>query len=516
MPRRPLAVRSPRALVAGLTTLACLACVATSCSTTFQPKGCTTDADCGSYVCDVVGGQAACVAPSAAPIRVGMSAPASGPNQALGIDMKLGVSLALDAQNAAGGVRGRPVVLQFLDDGYQPTLAEQNTRELVAVQSSSASPRCPTTNDPAVSGQPAISTTALDRGPGAVVAFLGNVGTPTMVRAAPVALETGTLFFGAFTGASTILRESTAGACQRWVFNFRTSYANEARATLEYFLRVGVSDDKHLVSFDQNDAFGQAGYDGLVAAYQTLVGNFSPGADPTTPIARFRYTRNDATSVPAQVQAATGYLASLLAGDALPHTVGVLMTDTYGAAADFITGVRQWQLASDAQQSTLQKATRLTLHFSNVSFVGADALAQALIQAGSLQGPSGQVPLTQDVLVSQVVPNYETDGSEVVSTYRKLVAAAQQTPSFTSLEGYIAARVFVAGLLAHAGPFTPDSLVSTFESLPDLGLGIGATSGFSPGNHDYSSSVWGTAITPDGHFTDVYYWIAGTPIQFFE
>ncbi len=493
----------------------CLA-LGAACSPSFHSKACQTDADCGSYVCEIQGAQSACVPLTEASIRVGMSAPATGPNQALGTDMRLGVSLAFDAQNAAGGIRGRQLALVFRDDAYQPPLAEQAARDLVDVQTSADPPRCPTTNDPDVSGQPAVSATALYRGPNAVLAFLGNVGTPTMVRAAPVSLETGTVFFGAFTGATTILRDTTAGTCEKYVFNVRASYASEARATLEYFLRAGVPDYTHLMSFDQNDSFGQAGYGGLVAAYAALKGDFDPSADPTTPIARFRYTRNDATSVPAQVQAATDHLAQLLAADTQAHTVGVMMTDTYGAAADFIIGVRQWQYARDAQQGTLQKATRLTLQFSNVSFVGPNALSQRLIAAGNLQGPSGPVALTEKVLVSQVVPNYESDSSEIVNTYRKLVAGAQQSPTFTSLEGYISARVFIAGLLAHQGPFTPDGLVSTLESLPDLSLGIGASSGFAPGRHDYSKSVWGTAIAPDGHFTNVYFWTEGTPIQFFE
>jgi branched-chain amino acid transport system substrate-binding protein len=349
-----------------------------------------------------------------------------------------------------------------------------------------------------------------------VIAFLGNVGTPTMVRAAPVSLETGTIFFGAFTGATTILRDTTAGPCARWVFNVRASYAEEARATLEYFFLENVPDYEHLVSFDQNDSFGQAGYSGLVAAYTAIKGAFGPSADPTNPIARFRYTRNDTTSVPAQVQGAAAYLATLLAADSAPHTVGVLMTDTYGAAVDFITGLRQWQYANDAQQTSLQKATRLTLLFSNVSFVGPNALAQGLQSAGTLAGPSGLVPYTENVVVSQVVPNYQTDTSDIVSAYRGLVSGAKKTPGFTSLEGYVDARIFIAALTAHQGPFSPESLVQTIENLPDLSLGLGATSGFSATNHNYSETVWGTAINADGTFKDIYFWSDGTPIQLFE
>ncbi len=366
--------------------------LAASCSPNFTAKTCATDSDCGSLVCEMNAGQPACVSPESAALHVGMSAPISGPNQELGTDMKLGVTLAFNAQNAAGGIRGRQLVLDFRDDQYEPDLAEQAARSLVNVQATQRPPRCPTTDDPTVSGTPGVSATALDRGQDAVIAFLGNVGTPTMVRAAPVSLETGTIFFGAFTGANTILRDTSAGACAKYVFNVRASYADEARATLEYFFLEKVPDYQHLISFDQNDSFGQAGYGGLVAAYSAIKGSFPATADATNPIARFRYTRNDTTSVPAQVEGAAAYLTQLLSADTAQHTVGIMMTDTYGAAVDFITGLRQWQFAVDAQQGTLLKASRLTLHFSNGSCVGPHALAQGLKSAGTVLGPAGPVP----------------------------------------------------------------------------------------------------------------------------
>src|SRR5690242_1150593 len=82
------------------------------CSTTFTPLSCATDADCGDgRVCDERDGQPACLAAADAPLKIGVSAPLSGSNQALGTDMKLGISLAFDEQNAAGGIRGRQLVL---------------------------------------------------------------------------------------------------------------------------------------------------------------------------------------------------------------------------------------------------------------------------------------------------------------------------------------------------------------------------------------------------------------------
>src|SRR4051812_36428978 len=86
-----------------------LACVP-SCSSAFHAKSCTSDADCGSgLVCATQATQNACVAAANAPLRVGMSGPVTGPSQELGIEMRKGLLLAFDEQNAKGGVRGRKI-----------------------------------------------------------------------------------------------------------------------------------------------------------------------------------------------------------------------------------------------------------------------------------------------------------------------------------------------------------------------------------------------------------------------
>ncbi|HEY5944137.1 MAG TPA: ABC transporter substrate-binding protein, partial [Kofleriaceae bacterium] len=466
------------------------------CSTEFAPQPCSLDSDCGSgLVCESRDQQPVCVNADDAPLVIGHSSALSGTNQALGTNMKLGIELAFKEKNDAGGIRGRMLQLEFRDDAYDPTTAESAARALMDVQPDSVAPHCPTTMNPPVA--PAISDTALKRGPNAVLAMIGSVGTPTMVRAAPVVVETGSVFFGAFTGAATMLRDDKSGVCKKYIFNVRASYAQEARATLEFFKRKQVggtaTNFENIVSFDQNDTYGQAGYDGLVQAYKDLIGNFPGNADPANPIRRFRYTRNDDTSVPAQAAAAQQYLAMLLQQQSGTVTVGVMMTDTYGSATEFITRLRTWQNASDMEQTNLQKATRLKLYFSNVSFVGPNALAERLMGAGTyaVYGSGQQVSYAEGVVVSQVVPNYQNDNSDVVTKYNQLISASGKTPGFTSLEGYIAARIFIAGLEKHKGTFTTESLVADFETLGDLGLGIGASSGFKPDNHQYSQSVWG-------------------------
>jgi len=485
------------------------------CNTDFAARTCAVDSDCRSgSVCEPRGAELVCVAAKDAPIAIGHSGPASGPNQALGIGMKLGISLAFDEQNQAGGIRGRELVLDFRDDAYDPIAAERAARELTKVVTSADAPKCPSTALPVSDGHgntTPVSTTALARGPGAVLALLGNVGSPTMLRAAPVAVETGTIYFGAFTGADKLLRDKTAGDCAKYIFNIRASYAQEAQATVDLFKKRGITGFRSLISFDQNDAFGDAGYNGLLTAYVAVYGSFPSGVDLDEPIARFRYARSDDNSVAEQAIAAERYLEDL-AKSGNPDPVGILMTDTYGAGAAFIRFIREWQFNGQPPDGK----RNLKIYFSNLSFVGANSLAERLVNSGNVITPDGPKPFTQDVYVSQVVPNYQNDSSDVVVAYNRKMATSGQPPSFTSLEGYISAKIFIAGLLAHPGPLTSDGLIATFESLPDLAFGIGANSGFSSQSHQYSNSVWGTSITPAGAFKNLYYWTAGSPIQFFE
>ena len=66
-----------------------------------------------------------------------------------------------------------------------------------------------------------------------VFGFIGNVGTPTAVVATPFALERRMLFFGAFTGG--LLRRDPP---DRYVFNYRASYAEETYASVRYLVKV--------------------------------------------------------------------------------------------------------------------------------------------------------------------------------------------------------------------------------------------------------------------------------------
>lgn len=157
----------------------------------------------------------------------GQSAALSGPAQELGIGLRLGIEVAFNEVNQAGGVHGRRLELLTLDDAYEPEAAIANTRQLIEQER--------------------------------VFALIGEVGTPTSRSVAPVAAEANIPFVAPFTGAA-FMRDD------RWtnIVNLRASYAQE---TEEMVTRMTVDMGiERIAIMYQDDSFGRAGYQGALAA----------------------------------------------------------------------------------------------------------------------------------------------------------------------------------------------------------------------------------------------------------
>ena len=103
-------------------------------------------------------------------VLFGQSAAFSGPAQALGTNMRLGIEAAFNEVNNAGGVHGRRLELVSFDDAYEPEAAIANTTRLIEEEQ--------------------------------VFALIGAVGTPTSRSATPVAAEAGIPYLTPFTGAA--------------------------------------------------------------------------------------------------------------------------------------------------------------------------------------------------------------------------------------------------------------------------------------------------------------------------
>ena len=355
----------------------------------------------------------------AADIKVGMSAALTGPASALGIAVKDGIETYFDEVNTAGGVNGNKLVFVPLDDGYEPDKAAPNMKKLI--------------------------------GQDGVVAVLGNVGTPTAVVTVPIANEDKTLLFGAYTGAG-VLRKSPP---DRYIINYRASYAEETAAMVKNLLANGIKPEE-IAFFTQNDGYGDAGYNGAVAALK------AQGFNDTDKLAHGRYTRNTTN-----VEQALGTLL-----DAPVEPKAIIMVGAYAPCAEFI---RQAKKDFD------------NVLFLNVSFVGSIPLLKAL--GNDAEG----------VIVTQVVPHYESDLPGVVA-YRNALAKYKPNaqPDFVSLEGYLLAKIFVAGV-AKAPEVSREGVIDGLEKLNSLDIGIKVPITYSASQHQASHEVWPTIIR-NGHY----------------
>jgi ABC-type branched-subunit amino acid transport system substrate-binding protein len=158
-------------------------------------------------------------------IVLGQSAPLTGPAAALGLQFRIGAQLQIDRINARGGVNGRTVELQSLDDGYEPDRCKANTEKLIR---------------------------------DGAFALFGYIGTPTSIAALPLATQARLVFFGPFTGA-----EALRVPFNRYAFHVRASYFDETAEIVKQITAMGA---QRIAVFHQNDSYGQAGLDGVVRA----------------------------------------------------------------------------------------------------------------------------------------------------------------------------------------------------------------------------------------------------------
>jgi ABC-type branched-subunit amino acid transport system substrate-binding protein len=361
-------------------------------------------------------------------IRFGMSAPFSGANKELGQNMRLGIEAAFNAANSRGGVNGRQLKLVAADDGYEPTRTADTMKRLYEKDQ--------------------------------VFAVVGNVGTPTAAVALPYALDRKMIFFGAFTGAG-LLRSDPP---DRYVFNYRASYAEETAATVNYLVKVKRLKPSQIAVFAQQDAYGDAGFSGVARAIRAL------GGDENS-ILRLHYQRNTVDVDDAVDQ---------LRKSRVPIRA-VVMVPGYRAAAKFIEKTR------DLFPGMI---------YTSVSFVGSTALANELMLLGK--------KYASGVIVTQVVP--ALDGhSSLVLDYKAALAKyfPGEQPDYVSLEGYVAANVLITALRRNGPDLDTEKLVTTLENLRDLDIGLGTPVSFGRSEHQGVHKVWGTQIDENGRYQPI-------------
>jgi branched-chain amino acid transport system substrate-binding protein len=278
-----------------------------------------------------------------------------------------------------------------------------------------------------------------------VFALFGYVGTPTTMAALPALTAARIPLIGPYTGAEALRKPVS-----RYVFNVRASYFQETDQLVELLTKLDLS---RIAVFYQNDAYGKTGLDGVQRAMKKR------GVDI---VATATVERNSSD------------VAAAVATIAKADPQAVIMISAYTSVSAFIKAMRK---AGSFPQ------------FMNVSFVGSKALAAELGNDG------------RGVGISQVVPFPWNSGVPVVRDYQKLMIAKNgpNSLSFTSLEGFIAAKVLVEALRRAGRDLTREHLITVLESMTDLDVG-GFIVNYSPTDHSGSKFVELTAIGKDGSF----------------
>ena len=281
-----------------------------------------------------------------------------------------------------------------------------------------------------------------------VFALIGPVGTPTSMAALTLVKEAQIPFIGPFTGT-----EALRNPYQPLVVNVRASYFQETEVMVERLTKDRGF--KKIAILYQDDAFGQAGLAGTRRAMDKRKMSL---------VAEGAFERN------------TVAVRSALLAIRRAEPQAVIMIGPYKPCAEFIKLARQ---------------IKFTPTFVNISFVGSDALAQELGQAGA------------GVVVTQVVPFPSDTSIPVVAAYHKALKAAlpNAQPGFVSLEGYLVGRTVAEALKTVGGELTRKSLMAKLTNANyDLG---GFQLSFAPNNNQGSNKVFLTVIGADGKFKSV-------------
>ena len=279
-----------------------------------------------------------------------------------------------------------------------------------------------------------------------VFALIGSVGTPTTLAAVPAINAASIPLIGPFTGAQA-LREPF----NRNIFHVRASYFDETERIVQHLSTVGI---KKIAVFYQNDSYGKAGLEGVTRALAKR--NLKPAATVTV-------ERNSVD------------VAAALAEILKTSPEAVIQISAYKSCAALI---KQSRAKSYGGQ------------FFNVSFVGSKALADELGESGGA-----------GISISQVVPFPYIPSSAVVREYQlRMLEAGHKDFDFSSIEGFLAAKVLTEGLRRAGGKsLSRESLVVALQSLRDYDMG-GFSVSYSAKSHEGSRYTDLTTIGRAGKF----------------
>lgn len=278
-----------------------------------------------------------------------------------------------------------------------------------------------------------------------VDALFGFAGTASCDAAFAAAKPSGTLFFAPFAAS-----DSLHDPALRNVFHVRPALADEAFKVARH---CATLNQDRIAVFAEDDAMGRAG---LAAVNQALIDLKRPPivASALSPVNSDKVEEAVAQLMKARPQA-------------------IIQVSLFNSSAAFIRKMRRAGYGGQ---------------FLTFSVVGIDPLFTAL---GKEIG---------GIVISQVVPSPRSTAMPIIKEYLDVLNQTDQTPSYESVEGYIAARSFAEGVrrsVAAGGKPDRAGLQKAFESMTDYDLG-GFRVNLRPRKYESVRVVDLISITPDG------------------
>ncbi len=276
-----------------------------------------------------------------------------------------------------------------------------------------------------------------------VFMLIGEVGTPTSKAVVPIIEDHKIPFFAPFTGA-----EFLRVPFRKYVINVRASYFQEMERLAAYLIEEKKI--KKIACFYQNDSYGFAGLQGIKRALKKRGMQL---------VSQGTYERNTV--------AVMGGLRDVHKGD--PEAI--VLVGAYSACAEYIK-----------LSKTKKGGNRI---YCSISFVGTESLKKALGRYGD------------DVIVSQVVPSPKDTNTPLIKEYVEAMEKYQHDlpVSFTSLEGYIAGKLFFLIAKSVKGELTREKFIAAMEKTGRFDLG-GLILQFGINDHQGIDTIYLTRIMP--------------------
>lgn len=279
-----------------------------------------------------------------------------------------------------------------------------------------------------------------------VFALIGSVGSGTTQAVLPIVAGAKTPLVGPVTGA-----DSLRAPFNRYVFHVRASESEEADRIAYYLKPLGF---RKVAVVYQRDTHGLA----ALSAFSTAIQKHGLELVSTAEVEK-------------NSKDVAGAVEKVMKAD--PNAI--VQISGYQTAAAVIRAA---------------KANGYRNQFISLSSVGSSSLAQELGATNN-----------RNVVISQVVPFPFTPTSNLVRQYQTAMTTYSDGKyDFSSMEGYLIAKLFVDGLQRAGRNLSREGFVNALEGIKTLAPDIPAQLAYGPQSHLGTSFVEMTFLKPDGGF----------------